>query len=186
MKDKRRYARAYRYPKTTAESRANEGCKYARAKRRKANLPDAYWDMPVSKNSWDKSWKLTRKKQYRNRGKKHEIYIESTTGWGYDKEVILLEDYFRKHNIPYRIDEVGEKYTEVYYITRKRVKDCYLPYYTKLWCKSSQQHQAGWYWTYKWVDLEEPIKKTCKRKRVLGYTIVWWTDKDIGIDRILP
>lgn len=53
----------YRYPRTQQERRANQAG-FARAKRRPANLPTCYDDIPIRK---ERSWKRLRKTQYRTR-----------------------------------------------------------------------------------------------------------------------
>lgn len=126
-----------------------------------------------------KGWKKSRSKQQRTggRGEKHSIYIEGANKyhlWDFEK-------YCFKHDIPYRLEEktTTEKCS---YKETKSVAVRYVPAYTYA-SNPIRQHQVGYKWIYKTVETGRII--TYNRKKVLGCTITWWSDKDIGIEYIL-
>jgi hypothetical protein len=130
----------YRRPKTTAERRINgsrkdrELCQWSRAKRRSNNLPTLYHDISTK---MQKSWKKSRKRQYRGRGKQHGIEVNSRVcEWE-------IENYLVEHNIPHRLEPIKTLVTK---------------YYRGVSYRYSHQ---------------------------IGTRIIWWADKDIGIDYIL-
>ena len=118
----------YRCMRTTAEKRANQNCKYVRAKRHSCNLPDPWDDNP---HCTQKNWKVKRSHQYRigTRGQRHEVL----TGIDNFKwpQVWNIEQYLKEHDIPYRL---------------------------------------------------EPTRKM---SITVAYKLVWWSDKDIGLEYIL-
>jgi hypothetical protein len=161
------------------EARQNqEG--WCRAKRRPANLPDSWDDR--SRCIQD-TWKVKRKTQYHigGRGKKHTIVFDRKI-----KEWILQE-YFEKHNIPYKIESVNESYMRKFPI-RKKIIVAQVPKYVikYIWqgrkLIAAQQHQVGYKDIVEWKTVGYTYKPV---NYVIGYKVTWWSDKDIGIEYIM-
>jgi hypothetical protein len=183
----------FRCPRTNNEKRANqdeyeERTKIAplcRAKRHPRNLADA-WDDKY--HEVQRSWKVRRKKQYRGekRGAEHHIFLE---GW---RRLWYVEEYFKDHDIPYKIEKVTEQYTYTAPIHSKIVKRRVPEYFYKhVWGKNENgdrrivkevQHQIGWKEEYDFVLIGYQTKVGV---RLVGYNLVWWSNKDIGIDFVL-
>ncbi len=70
----------YRHPRTTQEIKANLDCEYVRAKRK--NIPNAYYDIRIHWNS-KKSWKKSRKTQYREETKDYSWFFYYETQYAY-------------------------------------------------------------------------------------------------------
>jgi hypothetical protein len=170
----------YRHPRTRQEARANqEG--WERAKRRPIHLPDTYDDLWTDR---EKSWKATRKTQYHPGGRGKEHSIEVDPDWTYEWD---LSEYFKKHNIPYRIERVCESRMRKFRKT-KRVSKGIGPVY-KIQHYRDEEGQLKWvdvfsHFTekYEWVNDGYEWKSVID---VVAYRIIWWSDKDIGIDYIL-
>ena len=174
---KKNYGCYYRRVRTTQERRFSydgEHKNYVRGKRRGCNIPSSYDDIA---SCVQKTWKVKRKRQYREgrRGKKNEVVVGKwSTSWNF-------QEYCEEHNIPFAVEEVREYYTyqrpEI-----KRVKDLYVPAYSYCWPKE-RQYQVGFVWTYKRVETGHMI--TYKSWRIREYKLIWWSDKDIGIEYII-
>lgn len=153
----------YRHPRTTQEARANQS-QYVRAKRRKNNLPHTYDDIPVQTTN---CWKDKRKTQYRvdRRGKKRQIYIESPPmnefSWIrlYRLEFDIM-NYLKERDIPHNIKPEIATEIKIRYITGRWVLGAFQEY-------------------------EKPIRKEYKFSKTKGYTITWWSNKDIGLEYFL-
>ncbi len=166
---KSRHLRMLRYPRTTAEKRANcerEYRKYIRGKRLPCNLPDAYDDMF---HCVQNTWKVKRRTQYRcgGRGERHSVSFKSSAihSYRFNCTKYDLEAYFKDHDIPYDIEEHRERYTY------------YLPVY------ASRISGEGDYW--EWETYFTGEFRTGKSWRTTGYTLTWWSDKDIGVKYIM-
>ena len=178
----------FRCPRTNNEKRANQD-EYdgvtkvkapCRSKRSPRNLADS-WDN--KHHEYQKSWKVRRQKQYRGepRGAEHHIFLE---GW---KEMCKMEEYFRQHDIPYKMERVLEKHIYKAPIYSKKVKRL-VPNYVYKWVYKDKklvreaQHQIGYTEEYEFVIIGYQTKIGAT---LTGYNLVWWSDKDIGIDFIL-
>ncbi len=164
--------------RVTSEKRANQDCEYVRAKRKPSSLPDPWDDYNTVVT---KSWKDKRKTQYRGekRGPKQSIHLNDKA-W---RILWDLEEYFKKHDIPYRVEKKRKKVIYTVTITTKREKWRQVPLYTHPF--RGTVHQIGFRWEYREIPLETPIVKRYKSYESLGYEIVWWSNKDIGIDYIV-
>ena len=187
MRDKTNYF-MFRSPHTNNEKKANQD-EYegnvkipamCRGKRRPRNLADSWDD---KHHCCQRSWKVRRQKQYRGckRGAEHHVFLE---GW---RGMWSVEEYFRDHDIPYKVEKVTQHYTYKAEIRSKRVKRLVPNYVYKLVWKDKKlvreiQHQSGYIEEYEWVIIgyQDTIGM-----RLIGYDLVWWSDKDIGIDFIL-
>ena len=170
----------YRCPRTTQESRANQSCPYARAKRRRRSLPNTWYEIHVPTT---KSWKKKRKTQYHlnKRGQHHEVFLDlHYNDWE-------ITEYFKTQNIPFSLDPIQESgYNK--YVNYKRVVVRTIPDYYYFWrridgeLKRLKGHQIGFKAIYEW----KPCGYTtyCCSYTV-GYKLVWWSDKDIGVEYIL-
>jgi hypothetical protein len=178
----------FRHPHTNNEKRANQDeydnktkvISLCRAKRRPRNLADAWDD---KHHEVQKSWKVRRKRQYRGekRGAEHQVFLE---GW---RNLWSMEEYFRQHDIPYKMERVMEKYTYTVPIYSKIVKRRVPNYVCRerlmdgKWI-SEICHQIGWREEYDFVLIGYQTKIGA---RLTGHNLVWWSDKDIGIEFIL-
>ena len=169
----------YRNPRTTQERRFNQSCPFTRAKRR--NIPTSYDDIRVKDNG--KSWKKKRKTQYHlnNRGQRHEVFLD------YHYCEWEIEEYFEAQNIPFSLDSIkesGYNNTRAY----KRVVVKTIPTYRYEWklidgkYQQVAKHQMGYVAIYDWM----PCGYTTYRySRVIGFKLIWWSDKDIGLEYLL-
>ena len=178
----------FRHPRTNNEKRANQdeydnGTKViplCRAKRRPRNLTDA-WDDKY--HEVQRSWKVRRQRQYRGepRGAEHHVFLE---GW---QNMWRMDEYFLDHDIPYKIERVLEKYTYKAPIYSKKVKRR-VPHYEWKFVRENKklvrviQHQSGYTDEYDFVLIGYQTKVGA---RLIGHNLIWWSDKDIGIDFIL-
>ena len=171
---KRQHDRWYRRPRSIGEARANCDCEYARAKRRPVNLPDSWDDRPIRVNR-DKSWKHKRKTQYRGnkRGERHELVTDNSI-FEYD-----FKEYCEQHDIPHKVENLYESYIYRHYLSDYRWAKCMR--YRHNFVTGKYEYMLVW--DYTWV----PNGKYEDRKhtRLIGYKLIWWSDKDIGIDYIL-
>ena len=175
---RRNRERWYRHPRTTAERRANQDG-WCRARRNSNNLPNTWDDRPTTIT---KSWKDRRKKQYYigGRGKRHEIFLDSKYyEWN-------LENYFKDHNIPYKIEEIKRGYTKIWYQTEESI---FLTYKERKYKYTKRNGKVIEYFytvpVYETVKLDPPIPHIRHYSKVVGYKVTWWSNKDIGIDRII-
>lgn len=181
------YKRYYRHPRTTQERRTNGSRKdrdlavWRRAKRSASNIPDAWDDFAIF---YQKSWKKHRKTQYRSeiRGRKHEVCLgpELIDGeWLNRQRMFSLERYFQDHDIPYKITENREliQMIEVFNYDEKGFLQsaighngyCFnrIPYYDGM--LDDYDYCRHGYW----------------KRKLLGYRVTWWSDKDIGIEYLI-
>lgn len=171
-----RYTSYYRNPKTHAERKANLDCEYARPGRRK--LPSSWDDISVHH---DKCWKGKRKKQHRDepRGEEHTFELESDVSYS---KLWRLEEYFRNHNIPYKIEK--HRVTDCYtYEITERVFDKWIVNPYRFYVGGKKVVGPALISTYKLVKTGR--FKTCKCSKIVGYTVHWWANKDIGVKYIL-
>lgn len=174
----------------------------------RANLPDENgrsWGRPRRAHAvksmftdWDsrdrhyqrdkKSWKRKRDKQYYvdGRQRKHSVTLP-----GDQLRTWLLSQYFEKHGIPFRILPRREKRTSVYWVTTER-RACYnVPnypwhcYIRPAHCGIADTRQRGWKTVYYDYPLETPIRKERSYWVTVEYTVTWWSNKDINIEKIL-
>ena len=164
-----------RYPRTTAEKRANQNG-WCRGKRMPNSLPDAYEDIWLyAQKGWKKKG---RKKQYYTggRGEHHSMRVEEEPRWswwrrGYRDRIDRLEEYCKDYDIPYRIE------------TCRRFR----------WTERQKWIKTG---KYEWVTLFEDYTYKREITKCVGtgeyyrswytdhYVFHWWYDKDIGVDHI--
>lgn len=141
--------RYYRSLSTVSEKRAfyatldwkdEYGIVRIRGRRRPHHLPDIYDDIPITRQ---KTWKKKRRTQYRvePRGERHEIFVDSIK---YQRPYYRYEEYFKKHDIPFRIENESE-------------------------------------WTIRWSHMFEQHRYFSVLR---GYRVIWWSNKDIGIDLV--
>jgi hypothetical protein len=171
---------SYRRPRTTQERRYNcdeDHTDFVRGKRR--NIPNSWDDMPSRPHK--------KSKRQKGRGKKRSIVFDyySYYEWNITSEL-------NRQDIPYRLEYLNKsetrtvpKYRKVYTgrkITRP-VFD-YVESYRDINGKSKRRMK------YKFVDEDEvnfvkdgTREKTYKVRDKIRLT--WWSDKNIGIDRIL-
>jgi len=166
-------------PKTTNEKKQNQDG-WCRPKRRPNNLVDRWDDKP---HCYQKSWKKFRRKQYyiNGRGQKHSIILPSKT------RIWILEEYFKNHNIPYRIERIKESRIICIPIRKNRQIGKVPNYITKhIWVrgklKSTIKHQSGYRIIYEWYI--DGYKK-CRRTFLKEYKVIWWNNKNIGIEYII-
>lgn len=114
------------------------------------------------------------------RGKKHSVEL------GYDwKTVWELEKYCQKHDVPYKVEKKCKSYTKTRKHTAKWKPVYSLPnYVTKRVNGEYVRVRSGERWVYDYVECE-PYYTSYRCREILGYTFVWWSDKDIGIQYIL-
>lgn len=186
---KRFFKKWYRSPRTTQERRANgrrtDNIPFVRAKRNAANLINAWDDRP---HCVQKTWKEKRLTKYRvgKRGQKHELFFPSNE-YGCWALTWTLEEYFEDHDIPFNIEtirEVCHRQREIKrWVVKYRVPD-YGWWYPHLQLRPGRKPvQRGWKDVGEWVGTGkyEPYSFSI----ITGYNVVWWSDKDIGIEHIL-
>ena len=167
------------------ELRQTSDCEYSRA-RRLGRLKEVLWlDNRYHETN---SWKDSRKTQHReeSRGERHERYLDEKSATRHDEW--HLSKYLRDNNIPFRLVPKYKTVVLKSIIRTKRVKDRQVPVYT--WHFSNEHkfeisHQIGFKWEYIDVPLDKPYVKRYKQTTLIGHTLIWWSDKDIGIDYIL-
>lgn len=185
-----KHTRWYCRPRSTAERRANsdpEIQKYVRGKRMPINLPNTWDDKPTTTT---KCWKDKRKTQYRpnGRGKQHEIILKDERRWG---PLWRVEEYFRENDIPYRVENIKRNVRFKRVIRTKSVLDYSIPYYTHRYeyidgvLHRIRGHQIGYREIFKKIPLDKPIIRWYNRSELEGYRIIWWSDKDIDIEKII-
>ena len=171
----------HRSMKTKQERVANtkfvedgERIQWGRGKRRPQMLDP--WGYLEKGTRQQKGWKFKRQNQYNinRRGKRHEIIIGSR----HHIEEWNFKEYCCDHNIPHSIEpiyEVREFTQEIHKLIVIRLE----PRYTY----GDKPHQVGWKEITKWVRTGE--FKTFEQNYLIGNRLIWWSDKDIGIDYIL-
>ena len=187
MKNKWRYA-SYRRMRTYQERRANclykedgQRVKWGRACRNNKALDP--WSLE-DQHHYEKSWKKRRKTQYWSNARKqteHFLFIPYYyPGNGYG-DIWQLEGYFKDHNIPYRLKCVYNSYTR-----------SYRPF--KWVCQPSTKipnispvdgRQRGFIDKGAHIKVYSDEVKTYKVKDHLGWNLTWWSNKNIGIEKML-
>lgn len=171
MKDKTKYQKGYRNPRTTQERRINgKRSKWGRAKRNQSNLVEAYDDRPVC---LQKTWKVKRQHQYRcgGRGAEHRI-IFFDHSWS-------LSQWFNANDIPYRITPIYKTERVVRASRRVRRVARYEEKTIVHWNGVVERYQHPIY-EYRCIEPKE-----CVWRHRIGYELTWWYDKDIDIMRVL-
>ena len=181
---RKKYDGWMRNPRTTQERRnTQKHNKYGRRSRNVKTLPTSYDDINIH---FDRCWKSKRKTQYRigGRGSRYEIFIEENrlANWhdaAYYKKKRLI-DYFDKHDIAYDVAAISKVDITEELITTKRV------------CSGSETRECYigkkiYRWTdYIWIDVPvKPYIKTTRWVTLLGYTIIYWTNKNIDLSYLL-
>lgn len=161
----------------------NQNEPLVRAKRRPHNLPNA-WDDDFIRETKTKKDHTKNKYKDGGRGQKHVIEVE-------DHLVSFrLAQYFAQHHIPHRVEK---KYkSEIVTYIKKSVWGPVrkVPYYTRKPIYEGKKligydgHQIGYRWIYGDIPCE-PKKITKKISHLIGYKITWWSNKDIGIERLI-
>lgn len=181
MRDKyKRDEDCYHRAKTHNEMVHNQDEEFVRAKRRPKALANIR-DRNVITFSKTKKDYTKQKHRPGGRGKKHSI--ELGPEW---KTIWELEKYCKAHDIPYRVEEKKRSYTRKRWFRTKRVPWYETPVYRTVYKDGVRtQIRTGRYTTvYREVDCE-PYYTTYRCRELLGYTFIWWSDKDIGIQYIL-
>lgn len=179
-------------PKVTNELRQTQDCEYSRPRRRNDLKYVGYWGDIYHRET--KNWKDRRVKQYREekRGQQHELVFE-TSNWSQQWNV---ECYLKKHDIPYRVEEIRHIEKRKHVIRTKRVKDYQVPNYVYTWKYLERpdgtkylvrvvKHLSGYSWKYREEPLDKPKVRYYNVSVRDGWRLVWWSDKDIGIEYIL-
>lgn len=179
-------------PKVTNELRQTQDCEYSRGRRRNDLKYVGYWG-GGSYHRETNNWKDKRLTQYREgkRGKRHELVFE--TGW---RKLWTLERYLKGKDIPFCIEEIRHTERRKRVIRTERVKDYQIPNYVYDWKWLERpdgtkyfgrvvKHISGYSWKYKEITLDKPIIKYYNVSVSDGFRVIWWSDKDIGIDYIL-
>jgi hypothetical protein len=136
-----------------------ERIKWGRASR--GMRMDPWHDEP--RHNKQKSWKKKRKTQYRNSIRCVKNRQETTIP--YDRLALWrLEQYFEKYDIPYQIIKIG-------HVERKIFQHLY----THMVINSVLTK----------VLLDKPIAYKYNCSIIDFVRIIWWSPKDIGIDRII-
>lgn len=181
-----KYQPCVRRPHVMSEKRANQ-YGWCRPKRRPHNLPDT-WNTPSIIKT--KCWKDRRRTQYRTngRGKKHTLilYKDNRATW---QKIYNFEDYCEAHDIPYNVEVKYNRVKKTKVIRTKKVLAGHKRKFVKKW-KNGQfvpdySHQIGWEPVYKVEKLKKPKYITYTTHYVDHYLLIWWTDKDIDIERVL-
>lgn len=188
-----RFNEDYRHPKTTQERRESLDEDYykeykvkVRPKRNHRNLPDAYDDINVREK---KTWKSKRKKKYteQGRGKRHEHTFKSSSEFSFysimNSGRMRLLNYLKDHDISHFEEKICETYTRLYTVTKQvkvRTERCYSLVYKD---GEFHKHLDGHVDIYDTVPTGEYEER--KYTRVIGYRIVWWSNNDIGVDKIV-
>jgi hypothetical protein len=113
----------HRHPRTHNEAVQNEGCELVRAKRKPKNLANAYDDIPQDCIETRKDY---HKEKHRGRGKKYTMLFDH---W---KPAYLLEQYFKRHNIPFKCQQ-HKRWLGSFRITWWTDKEIGLEYILKEW-----------------------------------------------------
>lgn len=195
------YPYYYRKPKTTQERKIacdDEHRPYIRGKRTARSLPNAWDDRPKSQinpKSWKKITKNKHQSKVESRGKKHSIYLPenknltSSSSWRdmtYLK-VSSFEDYCKRHSIPHNVVE-KKKISFRYYDEKVFVPNGKMKHYYRLARCGTNETSVAPKIFYSVQDGDWVLtgkQKKHKIRETIGYTLTWWSDKDIGIDRIL-
>ena len=191
MRNKVKHQRLRRRPRTTQERRASG--EWGRPRRNPNNLIDM-WDDKCS--CIQKTWKVKRLHQYRElgRGQQHVIFVPEDRGRFY-MHTWDLEDWFDNHDISHCIKMVWS--SEVIVTTHEQVYKMvgWEPYtYLKtvrprgVGAKKTEtiyEVHTSWRGVYKWVDVKLARPRERRWSKLIGYTLTWWSNKDIGIDRVL-
>ena len=180
----------YKNIRTVAENRAaQENKDLIRAKRRK--LPNS-WDAEKPMRN-TKSWKDSRKKKYRvgGRGKEYSLTFAQNELYSYDRKGIDLwdlEEYFKAHKVPYRIEKL--------YVVALRHKTEYSKYvftgkyksktiYNKDKRTGNMVPRVIQEPIYEYIKYKYDQPKVYKYRKSNGAKVTWWSHKDIGIQYFL-
>lgn len=193
------YPNYYRKPKSTQERRvacSEEHKPYIRGKRSFCNLPNAWNDRPKSQIN-PKSWKKLTKSKYQSqvekRGKQKSIYLPEDKDfrihWQFSArmKVYNFKEYCKKHSIPCKVVERKKSrvsyYDERIFVPNGKMKHYYSEPRYKDGILIAPRRITYSYQDGDWVFTGK--KKAHKYKEIVGYNLIWWSDKNIGIDRIL-
>ncbi len=187
-----KYTGWHRHPRTTSERRANcdpDVREYVRGKRSPRMLPNSWDDYNTTVT---KSWKDKRLTQHYvdGRGAEHSVRIGKQFRWG---PIYRIEDYFKDHEIPYVIDHLYD--TEIrlvygqwnmgvvgwyQYTETREVRDR-----SKKKRETKIIYLSRWAPKYDRVWRQYHIPREVYYRHDKGYNIIWWSNKDIGIDHII-
>lgn len=194
-KKKNPFYHYHRKMSTIPELRANQETrddgvreKWGRKRRNKAMLDPWCNEQP---SGYQKSWKMKREKQYHvdGRGEKHSIVVDNDwrSSWRF-------EEYCREHNITYEVRRLHR--LEYYWQYYSHTWECVGEEWAK---KLKRTVQIGdnkkkkvlwtteWYRRPKYASVERLLDKPIRRCRSIttGYELIWWSNKDIGMEYIL-
>jgi len=186
----------YDGPHVMNELRETHACKYSRPRRVKKLKNLNYWG--DSRYRETNSWKDNRKTQYHEdgRGQRHELELTQNSNFDSWRQEWNLEKYFKANDIPFCIEQIKESRQGEYVIYTKREKTYQIPKYCYTWEFITQpdgkekfgrvgKHQIGFEWRFVEVPLDKPKVIQYNRSVSIGSRVIWWSDKDIGIDHIL-
>jgi len=182
MRKKKQYGWRDRHMRTHAEMVANceiveDGVREKWGRRRPESLDSWNLERP---HSFQKSWKMSRQKQYHpgGRGQKHILRLGAGLTWS---QKWKFEEYCRDHNIPL-LSHLEKR------VQYKRGIWCILRWEL---CNRIRKENGKWVTVkefqpvhgYKYEVLPTPHYYSISITD--GYELVWWSDKDIGIEYIL-
>jgi hypothetical protein len=185
----------YRAPRTTQERRENgKRSKWGRAKRNSRNLVNSWDD---ARFTHQKTWKVKRRHQYRERGKEHTVFLpnDGAKSWGFWVNTWELEEYLNDKGIPFRLEKVEQ--CECRTQSTQRVYRCvgHEPYtYVRAIrprkngakkVETRYETVTSYRSTYDWVTVKLAKPRTTRWSTLLGYRLTWWSDKDVGMERII-
>lgn len=193
MKNSIYHSKYYRRPKTTQEAKYScdeDHKQYIRGKRSYKNLPNSYDDLQNTAKS-DKSWKRKSKAKHQsrvlnlnnnNRKSRKNSLIFNDNDISY-KQIFDFEDYCDRLDIPYK---VIKKY-RIEYRTReieKFIQTGIEPVYSHYKKNNIGQPRLLFYRTLGYWE-KTGVFKRYKIKTPTTIQLMWWSNKDIGIDKIL-
>jgi len=183
----------YDGPHVMNELRQTHDCEYRRPRRVQRLKYLTHWG--DSRYRETKSWKDNRKTQYRQdgRGQRHEMTFDTEDAW---RKQWNIEKYFKEHDIPYCTEDIKEARPYSRTVYYEMVKSYQVPYYCYTWEFITQpdgtsrfgrvvKHQIGFEWKFKSIPLDKPVTTWYNGSVSTGWKLIWWSDKDIGIDHIL-
>ena len=178
--------------KVRNELRQTQDCEYSRPGRISKLKYVGYWQDSYHREI--DNWKDKRRTQYRDepRGEYNEIEFDNQS-W---RKKYRLERYLKEQEIPFRVEVIRETVRHKKVLRKKRVKDRQVPNYiyglkyskkpdgTKYLARVVK-HQSGYSWKYLDITLDKPEVRYYNKKVTIGFKVIWWSNKDIGMEYIL-
>lgn len=177
------------HPKILKElkySSDEEHSAYIRGKRSKKSLQNIF-----SHENYRKSPRKRKKRELR--GKKHEKFIETAPQSGYRYSCGYITWFLKQEldalKIRHKIERV---YRNEYYEVPVYEDVCIGQVWSIVGHKYEKNHETKksemkYVWGYKpkYERVKTDKTKKVKRRIELGFRLIWWSDKDIGLDYIL-